>query len=519
MDTLLSLQAVPAAAAIGGPVVAIGGITLFFIREYVKDQRKKSSSFPPPPKVPGLPVIGNLLQLKEKKPHKTFTKWSEKYGPIYSIRTGANTMIVLNTNDVAKEAMITKYSSISTRKLSKALTILTSDKSIVAMSDYNEFYKAAKRHLLTSTLGPTAQKRHRVHRNLMINNICDQFLAHAKMYPSEAVNFRKIFQSELFGLSMKQAIGEDVESIYVEDLDTTLSRQEMFKILVVDPMEGAIDVDWRDFFPYLKWIPNQHFENKIQQMHFHREAVMKALIEQQKKRIASGKAINCYLDHLLSEAADTLSEQQILMLLWEAIIEASDTTLVTTEWAMYELSKDPKRQNYLLSEIQNACGFDQLNEEKLCRLPYLAAIFQETLRKHSPVPVVPLRYVHEETQLGGYTIPEGSEIAINIYGCNMDKNVWDSPEEWRPERFVFGKDDTTELHKTMAFGGGKRVCAGALQAMTISCIAIGRLVQELEWRLGDGEEANVDTLGLTTHKLHPLQTIIKPRLRDRVCVS
>ena len=61
--------------------------------------------------------------------------------------------------------------------------------------------------------------------------------------------------------------------------------------------------------------------------------------------------INCYLDYLLSEAADTLSEQQILMLLWEDIIEASDTTLVTVEWAMYELSKDPNRQVILLTMI------------------------------------------------------------------------------------------------------------------------------------------------------------------------
>lgn len=53
--------------------------------------------------VPGLPVVGNLLQLKDKKPYKTFTKWAEKYGPIYSIRTGASTVVVLNTTDVAKE--------------------------------------------------------------------------------------------------------------------------------------------------------------------------------------------------------------------------------------------------------------------------------------------------------------------------------------------------------------------------------------------------------------------------------
>lgn len=53
--------------------------------------------------------------------------------------------------------------------------------------------------------------------------------------------------------------------------------------------------------------------------------------------------LNSYIDYLSSEA-NTLTEKQILMLLWEAIIETSDTTVVSTEWAMYELAKDPKRQ-------------------------------------------------------------------------------------------------------------------------------------------------------------------------------
>ena len=53
--------------------------------------------------VPGLPIIGNLLQLKEKKPHKIFTRWAEIYGPVYSIRTGASTVIVINSPETAKE--------------------------------------------------------------------------------------------------------------------------------------------------------------------------------------------------------------------------------------------------------------------------------------------------------------------------------------------------------------------------------------------------------------------------------
>ena len=53
--------------------------------------------------------------------------------------------------------------------------------------------------------------------------------------------------------------------------------------------------------------------------------------------------VNCYLDYLLPEAK-TLTKEQIAMLLWETIIETADTTLVTTEWAMYQLAKDPSRQ-------------------------------------------------------------------------------------------------------------------------------------------------------------------------------
>ena len=104
-----------------------------------------------------------------------------------------------------------------------------------------------------------------------------------------------------------------------------------------------------------------------------------------------------------------------------------------------------------------------------------------------------------------------TQIAINIYGCNMDKNRWESPEEWKPERFLEPKHDPMDLYKTMAFGAGKRVCAGSLQAMLIACTSIGRLVQEFEWKLRHGEEENVATVGLTTRKLHPMHAILKPR--------
>lgn len=93
----------------------------------------------------------------------------------------------------------------------------------------------------------------------------------------------------------------------------------------------------------------------------------------------------------------------------------------------------------------------------------------------------------------------------------MNKKERKNPEVWKPERFLDKKYDPMDLYKTMAFGAGKRVCAGSLQAMLIACTAIGRLVQEFEWRLRDGEEDNIDTVGFITRKLHPLHAHIRPR--------
>ncbi|KAF2927267.1 hypothetical protein DAI22_06g191500 [Oryza sativa Japonica Group] len=504
MEAFVPGGAGAAAAAVGGFVAAAA----LAERAGVIAPRKRPNA---PPAVPGLPIIGNLHQLKEKKPHQTFAKWAEIYGPIYTIRTGASSVVVLNSTEVAKEAMVAKFSSISTRKLSKALTVLTRDKSMVATSDYCDFHKMVKRYVMSSMLGTSAQKQFRDTRDMMIHNMLSTFHKLVKDDPHAPLIFRDVFKDELFRLSMIQSLGEDVSSVYVDEFGRDISKEEIYNATVTDMMMCAIEVDWRDFFPYLSWVPNKSFETRVFTTETRRTAVMRALIKQQKERIVRGEAKTCYLDFLLAE--NTLTDEQLMMLVWEALIEAADTTLVTTEWAMYELAKNPDKQERLYQEIREVCGDETVTEEHLPRLPYLNAVFHETLRRHSPVPLIPPRFVHEDTKLAGYDVPAGTEMVINLYGCNMNRKEWESPEEWVPERFAGGRLEVADMYKTMAFGAGRRACAGSLQAMHIACAAVARFVQEFGWRLREGDEEKVDTVQLTAYKLHPLHVHLTPRGR------
>jgi ent-kaurene oxidase len=98
-----------------------------------------------------------------------------------------------------------------------------------------------------------------------------------------------------------QALGEDVSSVYVEEFGKVISKEEIYKATVVDMMMCAIEVDWRDFFPYLSWVPNRSFETRVLTTEGRRTAVMRALIDQQRKRIAHGEVTEQHSQQFCSE--------------------------------------------------------------------------------------------------------------------------------------------------------------------------------------------------------------------------
>eukprot|EP01018_Ginkgo_biloba_P036865 Gb_09826 [translate_table: standard] len=116
------------------------------------------------------------------------------------------------------------------------------DKDMVATSDYGEYHLMVKKLLVKNPLGSTA---------LIFN--------------------------------------QDVESIYVEEMGRKLSKWEVYDIFMFDFLKWGIEVDWRDFFPYLKWVPFKRFEDNLSHVDRRRDAAVKALVQEQKQLLASGK--------------------------------------------------------------------------------------------------------------------------------------------------------------------------------------------------------------------------------------
>jgi hypothetical protein len=66
------------------------------------------------------------------------------------------------------------------------------------------------------------------------------------------------------------------------------------------------------------------------------------------------------------------------------------------------------------------------------KLPYVHAVVKETLRLQPPAPLLPRKVSTDGMSLGGFAVPIGTNILINLWATGRDATVWPQPREFVP---------------------------------------------------------------------------------------
>lgn len=192
------------------------------------------------------------------------------------------------------------------------------------------------------------------------------------------------------------------------------------------------------------------------------------------------------------------------------ILAGTDTSSLTTEWAMSLLLNHPHVLQTAKAELETKVGHHRLiNEEDMSNLPYLRNIILETFRLFPAAPLLLPHKPSEDCRIGEYDVPCGTIVFINAWAIHRDPEVWEDPMCFKPERFE-GKE--VEPHKLMPFGMGRRACPGSGLAQRVVGVALGSMIQCFEWERVSAEEVDLtEGIGLTMPKLVPLEAMCKPR--------
>ncbi|KAH0671994.1 hypothetical protein KY284_023081 [Solanum tuberosum] len=141
---------------------------------------------------------------------------------------------------------------------------------------------------------------------------------------------------------------------------------------------------------------------------------------------------------------------------------------------------------------------------------------KEVLRIHPTAPLLVPHCPSETCTVGGYTVPKGSCVFINVWAIHRDPSIWKNPTEFRPERFLDNKwDYSGNDFNYFPFGSGRRICVGIDMAERMFMYSLASLVHSFDWKLPEGETLEVtEKFGIILKKKMPLVAIPTPRLSN-----
>jgi cytochrome P450 len=157
------------------------------------------------------------------------------------------------------------------------------------------------------------------------------------------------------------------------------------------------------------------------------------------------------------EQGEPLSDEELVDNLRLLVLAGHETSASTLSWMVAMLAEHPAAWDALCAEA-HAAGRAPRTPREVRDFPVAEAIFRETLRLYPPVHV-DARRTSSEIEFDGHVIPAGTDVNIPIIHLSRHPAVHDSPDEFRPERWL-GRSEALSPLELVQFGGGPHFCLG-----------------------------------------------------------
>ncbi|PIN20498.1 Cytochrome P450 CYP2 subfamily [Handroanthus impetiginosus] len=471
-------------------------LSLLFIFLIFKHFTKRHYNLPPSPAL-ALPILGHLHILKQPL-HRTLCCFSQSHGPIFSLKFGIRHVVVVSSRKLVEECFTTNDIVFSNRPYSMANDYLGYNHSTMSGAPYGHHWRNLRRLGAVEVLSVGRLNAFSHIREEEMRRTLRSLTTSGNEYTK--VELRPKLFELIFNVIMKMLAGNKYSE--KEELG------EKFREMVTGCLEHAQSSNPEDVLPFLRWIDYRGLKKKLSDLGEKLDAMYQNMLEEhrQEKR-------NTIIGHLLSlqeSDPEFYTDQTIKGFITNMIIASTDTSIVAIEWAMSLLLNHPDTLQKAKVELDSQIGHQRLvQEQDLPKLHYLHNIISETFRMFPAAPLAVPRESSTDCKIGGYDIPGGTILFVNVWAIHRDPEVWDNPTCFKPERFEEKEDETQKL---IQFGMGRRACPGSSLGQRMVGLILGSLIQCFEWERVSLEEVDLaEGVGLIVPKLKPLEARYKPR--------
>ncbi len=232
-----------------------------------------------------------------------------------------------------------------------------------------------------------------------------------------------------------------------------------------------------------------------------------AAIVAERRQRAPAKDMLSSLISARDEDGSALTEDEIVGHAGVIFAAGHETSTNALAWTLLLLSQHPAVLRELDDELA-VLGGNAPSVDDLAKLTLLDGVVRESMRLLPPVPLHP-RIVAQDSQLGGYDLPAGSELFLSIFHMHHDPKIFPDPESFRPRRWESIKPSVYEYNP---FSAGPRMCIGASFALMEIKLVLAMLLTRYRFELP--RDARVDArVAITMAPRQGLRMTV--RSRDR----
>lgn len=466
-----------------------------------------------PPGPRPLPVVGNLYDIKPVR-FRHFAEWAKEFGPIFSVYFGSQLNVVVTTAELAKEVLKENDQSLADRFRTRSASNLSRNGMDLIWADYGPHYVKVRKLCNLELFTPKRLESLRPIREDEVTAMVESIFRDSGK-SGESLLMRDYLGAVAFNNITRLTFGKRFMSREGE-VD---EQGKEFKGIVSNGIKIGAKLPMGEYVPWLRWafrVDNEALQSQASR----RDRLTRRIMEEHTlARNTTGDTKQHFVDALLTlQKQYDLTDDTIIGLLWDMITAGMDTTTISAEWAMAELVKNPRVQQKAQEELDRVLGHDRImTESDFSTLPYLQCVAKEALRLHPPTPLMLPHKASGHVKLGGYDVPKGSIVHVNVWAVARDPSVWRDPHEFRPERFLEEDVDMKgHDYRLLPFGAGRRVCPGAQLAINLVTSMLGHLLHHFTWSLPRGVKAEeidmAESPGMVTYMKTPLQAVATPRL-------
>ncbi|XP_076987892.1 cytochrome P450 2B4-like [Tamandua tetradactyla] len=424
-----------------------------FLLLLARGHPKAKGHLPPGPRP--LPFLGNLLQMDRRGLHRSFLRFQEKYGDVFTVYLGPRPVVVLCGTDSIREALLDQSEDFSGRAPIAIVDQIFQGYGVAFAN--GERWKALRRFSLTTMRDFGMGKR----------SIEERIQEEARCLVEELHKSQGALLDPTFFF---HAITANIICAIIFGERFAYKDPEFLRLLHLFNQSFALVSSFSSQVFELYSSLLKHFPGTHRKVHKNVQEVNDFIghtVEKHRETLdpnAPRDLIDTYLLRMDKEKSNPDSEfhhRNLILTGLSLFFGGTETTSTTIRYGFLIFLKYPQVAEKVYKEINQVIGPHRPPAlDDRAKMPYTDAVIQEIQRFSDLLPFSLPRMVTKDTHFRGYIFPKGTEVYPILSSALHDPRYFEKPDDFYPEHFLDANGALKKNEAFFPFSLGKRNCLG-----------------------------------------------------------